>query len=437
MIKDEGLIRAVGVRGLTAGMVNYMIGAGIFVLPAVVASSVGAAAPLIFVICGVSMALIVACFADAGSRVSLSGGTYAYAGVAFGPFVGFIVASSLWFGSAVLSSAAVANVLTDALAQLASPFGNPIVRGVTLVAVYGFFAALNIRGVRIGSNAVQVVTLAKLTPLLLLVAFGLFFVNAENLAWPGFPASGDIARTSVMLMFAFLGIESALTPSGEIQNPARTVPRAILSTLILVTLLYMAIQLVAQGVLGADLAAHEKAPLAETAKRIMGNGGQLLVLIGMAISTFGYLGGDMLAAPRGVYALGRDGLFPRFTGSIHERYRTPHVAILIHAALCAAFAVTGTFAGLMVLATLATLIVYLICCLATIQSQRMNVRADGATPFRVPGGPVIPVLASVVVIWLMMSSTRQEFVALAAMLVIEAVVYLIMRSRRGVAPTAS
>lgn len=437
MTRDEGLVRAVGVRGLTAGMINYMIGAGIFVLPALVAARVGGAAPLIYVICAVAMALLVMCFADAGSRVSLSGGTYAYAEVAFGPYLGFIVAMSLWFGANVLASAAVANVLMDTLAQLSPWFAGKAARGTVLILIYAGFAAINIRGVRIGSGVVQTVTLAKLMPLLVLVAFGLLAVNARNLAWPGLPPAGEIARTTVILLFAFLGIESALTPSGEVRDPARTVPRAVFAALVLVTILYMAIQFVAQGVLGAELATNTTAPLAATAKRVLGNGGQMLVLLGTAVSTFGYVAGDMLASPRGIYALGRDKLLPSAIGAVSERYRTPHVAIIVHAFLCAGFAVTGTFAALIVLATLATLIVYLICCAATIKLQRMDVRADGAIPFRMPAGPVIPVIAMIVVVWLMTASTRQEFVALGAMLIVETMLYLLMRARRAPIPTAS
>ena len=430
MKTDEGLIRAVGVRGLTAGMVNYTIGAGIFVLPALVAARVGAAAPLIYVICAVAMGLIVLCFADAGSRVSLTGGTYAYAETAFGPYIGFIVATSLWFGSNVLASAAVANVFMDALGQMAPSLATGPMRAAILIAMYTLFAAINIRGVKIGSGTVQVVTLAKLAPLLALVAFGLFAVNSANLAWPGLPPTNEIARTTVILIFAFLGVESALALSGEVREPAKTVPRAIFSTLVLVTLLYMAIQFVSQGVLGADLATSTKAPLAETAKRVMGSGGALLVLVGTAISTFGYVAGDMLASPRCLYALGRDRQLPSFIGTVGGKYHTPHVAIAIHAVLCAVLAVTGSFMGLMVLATLATLIVYLICCLASIQLRRMNVRADGAIPFKVPGGPVIPIVASLVVIWLMTSSTKQEFIALGVMLAIETLIYLVMRTQR-------
>lgn len=430
MKTEEGLIRAVGVRGLTAAMVNYTIGAGIFVLPALVAARVGAAAPLIYIICAVAMGLIVLCFADAGSRVSLTGGTYAYAETAFGPYIGFIVATSLWFGSNVLASAAVANVFMDAIGQMAPALATGPMRAAILIVMYAVFAGINIRGVKMGSGTVQLVTLAKLAPLLALVAFGLLAVNSANLAWPGLPPANEIARTTVILIFAFLGVESALALSGEVREPARTVPRAIFSTLVLVTLLYMAIQFVSQGVLGADLATSTKAPLAETAKRVMGSGGAMLVLIGTAISTFGYVAGDMLAAPRCLYALGRDRQLPPVIGTVGEKYHTPHVAIVIHAVLCATLAVTGSFMGLMILATLATLIVYLICCLATIQLRRLNISADGAIPFKVPGGPVIPIIASLVVIWLMTSSTRQEFIALGVMLAIETLLYFVMRTQR-------
>ena len=435
MKTDEGLIRAVGVRGLTAGMVNYMIGAGIFVLPAVVAARVGAASLLMYVICAVAMALIVLCFADAGSRVSLSGGTYAYAEVAFGPFIGFMVATSLWFGSAVLASAAVANVFMDTMAQLSPGFEQPIIRSGTLVLIYAVITAINIRGVKAGSGVVQTVTVAKLTPLIILIGAGLFAINAENLAWPGMPAGGEIARTSIILIFAFLGIETALTPSGEVRDPARTVPRALFTALALVTLIYISIQVVALGVLGPELATNTQAPLAETARRVLGSGGQKLILIGMAISTLGYVAGDMLFAPRSIYALGKDRLLPAFIGSVHSKYHTPYVAILIHATFCLALALSGSFEQLAVLAVIATLIVYLICCLATIQLQRRDIRADGAIPFKVPGGPVIPIIASGIVIWLMTASTRQEVIAMAAMLAVQAILFLLMRVRRNNAST--
>lgn len=437
MKTDEGLIRAVGVRGLTAAIINYTIGAGIFVLPAVVAGKVGAAAPVIYIVCAIAMGLVVLCFADAGSRVSLSGGTYAYAETAFGPFAGFIVAITLWLGSAVLACAAVANVSADAFATLFPVLATPWLRGTFIALMFAGLAAINIRGVRIGSGVVQTFTVAKLTPLLILAIAGMFAINWNNLAWPGMPTGSEIARTTVLLIFAFTGVESALTPSGEVKNPARTVPRSILIALVSVTILYMILQVVAQGILGAELATNTKAPLAEAARRSIGDIGQKLVLIGMAISTFGYVAGDMLASPRSIYALGRDNLIPSVVGSVHEKYRTPHVAIVVHAIACAGFAISGSFASLAVLAVLSVLIVYLVCCLATIQLRRKNVRTEGALPFSVPGGPIIPLLAVAMLIWLMSSSTKQEFIAIGAMLAAEVVLYFIMRLRRVPVPVVS
>jgi len=436
-VKDEGLIRAVGVRGLGAGIVNYTIGAGIFVLPALVAAKVGAAAPIVYVICAIAMGLIVACFADAGSRVSLSGGTYAYAEVAFGKYVGFMVAVSLWM-SMILASASVSIIFVDSLGQLSQALQSPLGRNAIIIALYAVLVLINIRGVKIGSATVQTVTLGKLIPIFILLAFGAFAIRPSNLTWPGMPSSSETARAAVILIFAFMGVESALTPSGEVKNPARTVPRAIFLALALTTLIYIALQVVAQGILGAELATNTKAPLAEAARRVLGRGGETLVLLGAAISTLGYVTGDMLAAPRMPYALARDGLLPKFLSSIHVRYRTPHVAIVAHAFLCALLAVTGTFASLAVLVVLLTLLVYLACCLATIQLQRRDVRADGAVPFRVRGGPIIPILASAIIIWLMSSSTSQEFVSLGEMMIAATIVFFVMRlAKPAVAPAST
>jgi basic amino acid/polyamine antiporter, APA family len=437
MKTDEGLIRAVGVRGLTAAIINYTIGAGIFVLPAVVAAKVGNAAPLIYIVCGIAMALIVMCFAEAGSRVPLSGGTYAYAETAFGPYVGYMIAMLLWLGANVLASAAVANVSVDTLGQIFPVFTKPAVRTAFLVAMYSFFAYINVRGVKTGSRAVQTVTVGKLLPILLLVAVGLFAAKGSNLSWPGFPPAGDVSRTAMVLIFAFMGFESALTPSGEVKNPVRTVPRSIFIALVSVTILYILIQIVSQGVLGAELATNDKAPLAETARRVLGDGGRILVLIGAAISTFGFVGGDVMCSPRAAYALGRDGLLPSAFGRIHEKFRTPHVAIITHAVLCAVLAVTGSFNALVVLSVLASLTVYLVCCLAVIQLQRKNIRVEGSLPYKVPGGRVVPLLASAIVIWLMSSSTGQEFIALAIAIAVLTLIYFLMRARRVPLPTAS
>src|SRR3954452_125302 len=170
---DHQLIRAIGVPGLTANIVNSTIGAGIFVLPALVAKNLGAAAPLAFLACAVAMVLFVTCFAIAGSRVSLTGGLYAYVEVAFGRYVGFL-AGILYCLTAVCAVAGVVNVFVNSVAGIVPSLGGPILRLVVIACVYGVLTRINIRGVRGGAGAVTIVTPAKLLPLALFVGVGLF-----------------------------------------------------------------------------------------------------------------------------------------------------------------------------------------------------------------------------------------------------------------------
>src|SRR5256885_7970615 len=261
---DHQLVRGIGIPALTANIVSSTIGAGIFVIPATVARELGPAAPLAFICCAVAMVLFVTCFAIAGSRVSLTGGLYAYVEVAFGRYVGFL-AGMLYFLTALGAVAGVVNVLANSIALVVPFLGAPVMRIVVMFAVYAFLVLLNIRGVREGAGAVTVITIAKLLPLLLFVGVGIFFINPQHLSCPGWPGSQPLGDAVILLIFAFVGIEVALIPSGEVKNPARTVPRSAYLALVITTIIYILIQLVAQRTLGGDLANHKDAPLAEAA----------------------------------------------------------------------------------------------------------------------------------------------------------------------------
>src|ERR1700730_12486578 len=201
---DHQLVRAMGVPALTANIVNSTIGAGIFVLPALVAKGLGPAAPLAFIACALAMLLFVTCFAIAGSRVSLTGGLYAYVEVAFGRYVGFL-AGMLYGITAVSAVAGVGNVLVNSIAGLVPWVGNPIIRVVVMLLIYGVLVLVNVRGVRAGASTVSVVTLAKLLPLLLFVCAGIFFIHPANITWSGWPSSKSLGDTVLLLIFAFVG----------------------------------------------------------------------------------------------------------------------------------------------------------------------------------------------------------------------------------------
>ena len=423
---DAGLERAIGVRQLTASIINITIGAGIFVLPAAAAGGLGPAAPLAYVACAVLMALIVCCFAAAGSRVALTGGVYAYVEVAFGPFVGFL-AGVLYILMAMFAVASVSSAFAGSVGELWTPAATPIGRAVVIALLFTLLAASNVRGVRIGARLVEVVTVAKLLPLLVLVAAGIWFIDPANLRWIQTPALSDVGRTAIVLIFAFVGMEVALVPGGEVRNPSRTVPRAVFSALILTTTLYLLIQVVAQGLLGRSMSMFATAPLAEAASRVLGRGGQLLVLVGAVISMFGYASGDMLGSPRAVFAFARDGSLPAVLARVHPRFHTPFVAIAVYAIVVASVAISSSFTQLAVLANVASLTLYLTCVAAAFDLQRRDVRADGP-PFALPGGPTIPLLAATVIVWLLSNAAYREFAVEALVLAAAALFYFIRRT---------
>ncbi len=254
---DAQLVRAIGYPALTANIVNSTIGAGIFALPAVVAAQIGAAAPLAYLICAGAMCLFVSAFAMAGSRVSLTGGLYAYVEVAFGSYFGFL-AGALYFLTAILAISGIVSLTAASVGGLIPALATPAGRFVVTLAILLFLVAINVRGVSVGARAVEAVTILKLAPLLIFIVAGIFFLRPSALAWPGWPPGDNLGRSVLQLLFAFVGVEVALMPSGEVKNPARTVPRAIFTALGLTTVLYIAIQFVAQGSLGPELGSRRR-----------------------------------------------------------------------------------------------------------------------------------------------------------------------------------
>jgi APA family basic amino acid/polyamine antiporter len=404
---DEGLLRAIGARALGTNIVNLTVGAGIFVLPGIVAARLGAAAFVAYLVCSVAVALVFLCFAEAGSRVTRSGGAYAYVEEAFGPFAGFVASTVFWFGWNVVSDAAIAVAMVETLAIAFPLLGQPLLRAAFLVALFAVLAAANVVGVRMGLRVVVFNTVAKLVPLLVVAIAGLAAISWRHLVPPELPSLGDIGGASLVLFFAFGGAESALSNSGEIEDPPRTIPRGLLLGLSAVLVLYVWLQTVAQGVLGPELATNVEAPLSATADVVLGGWGATLLLAATVISILGALSGDMLGAPRVVFASAKDGLLPRPLARVHPRFRTPHVAIVFFAAVACGLALSGTFEPLAVVASGSILLLYMGVSLAVI---RLRLRGGEGAPgeFRVPGGVAIPVLSCAVVLWLLAQLTPAE-----------------------------
>jgi len=410
----ESLTRAIGTIGLAAGIVNVMIGGGIFRVPALVADSLGAAAPVAYLICAVGMALIVMCIAEAGKRVTLTGGPYAYVGATLGPYAGFIAGIMLWM-IGLFATAAVSSVMAASIGELIPALSGRGMHALVLVVAFTFWSLINMRGVAEGVRLNTVVTVAKLFPLLLIAVAGVFFVDPANLQVQTWPAPGDFARMSLILVFAFAGIEVALIPSGEVRDPERTVPRAIALAMISATVLYILLQVVAQGILGSALATSS-VPLADAAGASLGGWARSLLLAGAAVSMFGHLGGMTLSIPRIVYALARDGYLPRRLAAVHPIHRTPQAAIIVQTILTLVLAITSTFEQLAVIANVAALALYLGCAIAA---------------WRLGQSPIVPFLACGVIAWLLTGVRRDEWMAFAALVGFCSLMYLTRRPAAG------
>jgi amino acid transporter len=421
---DHLLRRELGVRQLAAIIFNYTVGSGIFALPAVVAASLGPAAVLAYIVCAAVMALMVACFAEAGSRISVTGGPYAYVDAAFGSYPGFL-AGALYLASDISSTAAVATLFAASVARLTGS-SSVLVQDVLAVTVITVVAGVHVRGVRSGARLVEYFTLAKIVPLIAFVALGAFFVRPANLAWSSLPPAQSVVHASGVLIFAFVGIESALVVSGEVRNTSRTVPRAVFLALAAVALLYLAIQTVALGVLGAHTLGQDRVtPLATAMALIAGPTGRVAMLAGATVSTLGYLTGSMLGGPRCVFAFARDGLAPRPLARVHPSYHTPHIAIAVYATVASLLALSGTFESLALITSIASLLVYFGSALSVLRLRARDVRGDGK-PFVVPAGPVVPLLACAATAWLLVSTTgRAEAAAMAVTVLIATGLYAV------------
>jgi basic amino acid/polyamine antiporter, APA family len=305
-------------------------------------------------------------------------------------------------------------------------FATLVVRVLTLAVLYAGLATLNVRGVRQGVRFSAVTTTAKLLPLLALVLIGLPAIRPENFDMAGGLPFDRLGEAALLLFFAFAGPEGAVSASGEIRQPGRTIPRGLLLGATVIVLLYVAIQTVAQGVLGPVLATEENAPLAATARQVMGPAGAGLLLAGAILSTFGTVSADLLAGPRVLFATAHDGLLPRVLARVHERFRTPYVAIVTYCLLAFTFAATGTFEFLAATASAGLLLVYLSVCLATVALQRRGVPSS-EDAFRLPGGPVIPLIASAIIVWFLTFSSRSEALSLGLFLLIVSIFFFVRR----------
>ncbi|MCH8862912.1 MAG: APC family permease [Proteobacteria bacterium] len=433
------LVRDIGLTGAMFLILNGMIGAGIFALPATIAASAGMLSPWLFLGVGLLFITIVLCFAELASYFRSSGGPVLYATSAFGPLVGFNT-GWLLFLSRMTAFAANTTVMVLYIGALWPWAGAGIGRALLITLIIGGLTLANVRGVKDGMRTVGIFTVLKLVPLLLLVILGLGHVGAEAFLFPdllaNLPTIDDFGGTILLLVYAFVGFEQVANTAGETRNPRRDIPRALVLTVLAIGLLYFLITLVYVSVLPGGGGTGQT--LVDVGRALAGPVGALAITLAAIFSIGGNLASSTLAVPRLTFALAEERLLPRWFGHIHEKFSTPDNSILLLGGLALVFALTGSFVFLAVASTLARMLTYILCIAALPVIRRRVDRQAGAEgdeararAYRLKGGYAIPLVALVLCIWIAAQSTGEAWMLIGGLLAVGLILFWLEQRRAG------
>ena len=387
---------------IAALAINSVIGSGVFGLPSTIAALTGRASPIAVLLAGAVAGIIVACLAEVASRFSETGGPYLYARIAFGPFVGIQIGWMLCLAQ-ITALAANANLFVSYLTEFLPLAHEPIPRALCLTVLIGFIAAINVIGVQAGAWLSNILTLAKLLPLFAVIVVGAVFVARSGPApAPPFHSGLDAWLQSLLLLvFAYGGFETALTPMGEARNPRRDAAFALTVALITCAVIYTLIQWVVVEVLSNP--ANSEHPLADVARVAIGPRAAAFVSAAALISLYGYLSAKILGVPRVTYALGERGDLPSFFAAVHPRFHTPYVSIAIFSIFTWSLALAQSFAWNVTVSAVARLVYYAVVCLAL---PVLRARSSTTPEFRLPAGNWLAALGTLLCLALL---TRVNF----------------------------
>ncbi len=424
--RDGRLLRELGRWDLLALVINGIVGAGIFGLPAKVQSLLGVDGLWAILVCAAIIGLVILCFAEVASRFEETGGPFIYARTAFGPGLGFLTGWVLWVAR-LTGCCAICNLLLGYTAYFGAGFEQGASRAAIATTLLGALCLLHIYGIRRSALFANVVTVGKLIPLCIFVAFGIAAIDPARLLHAPPPAQPHFAQAVLLLGFAFVGWESVVVTAGETRNPQRDLPFALIVGLVCVAVLYFGVQLVCIGTL-PQLAASER-PIVDAGRLFLGPAGALMIVIGAVVSMVGTLHGSMLTISRLPYAMAAAGQLPRFLAAVLPRLRTPVWAILVSGALVLGLTLSSTFVYLLALSTISRLLVFAVTCAALPKLRRMS----GVPPARfvLPGGLVVPGAALALIAWLLTSLSLREARDVAVLVCLGGIVHVIYRWRQG------
>lgn len=377
--------------------VNAVIGQGIFLLPGVAAGLLGPASVAALMIASFLALLIALCFAEVGSRFKSTGGSYIYAREAFGSVPGYVVGWMLCV-VCVVSWAVLANGFTLVLGHFFPEVTSGWLQPVVAITLMTLMVVVNLTSAKVAGTFSTICSVAKVIPILVFVGVGLYSFDADKFA-PFAPNGWDnLGQTVLILLYMLVGFETSVVPAGEMENPKKAVPTALISVMVLVVVIYL-------GVMVACFSLHPhladaKNPVTDAATVFFGSIGGSLIAAGIVLSSLGVNAAQALVGPRNLFAMAERGDLPEFLSHVDARTGVPRNAVIVAYLASVVLTLSGTFYQLVQLGVLARFVQYLATCGALFVYRRRD-RAEGVTMgFRIPGGEMVAALTILLIFWL-------------------------------------
>ena len=408
--------------------INGIIGTGIFLLPNRAYALMGPSSLLILLFDAFLAGCLALCFAEVAGFFSRNGGPYLYAKAAFGDFVGYEV-GVLKLVVTIIAWAAMAVGFATALGAAFPAFAGDTMKNLIAAVLIGGLTIMNIAGVKISKILNNIMTISKLVPLCVFIAVGLFFVNGSNFTpfVPTHMADGAFANAAITMFFAYTGFEAIAVAAEDFKDPKKDLPRGIILTMIIVTIIYMLVVGISIGILGPDLAV-DKAPIQTAFGRAVGPIGAYFILIGTLFSMGGINLAESFIAPRACTSLAEDGMLPAFLNR-RTSWGTPWASSVVVAVLSILLAWSGSFTTLAAISAVSRFTQYLPTVLSVIVFRRKW--KDRERTYKIPGGIFVPVVAFVTSLWMLSNAKPMQLVwGLGGILVI-APYYLVYKKKKA------
>lgn len=408
--------------------INGIIGTGIFLLPNRAYALMGPSSLLILLFDAFLAGCLALCFAEVAGFFSRNGGPYLYAKAAFGVFVGYEV-GVLKLVVTIIAWAAMAVGFATALGAAFPFFAGDTMKNLIAAVLIGGLTIMNIAGVKISKILNNIMTISKLVPLCVFIAVGLFFVNGSNFTpfVPTHMADGAFANAAITMFFAYTGFEAIAVAAEDFKDPKKDLPRGIILTMIIVTIIYMLVVGISIGILGPDLAV-DKAPIQTAFGRAVGPVGAYFILIGTLFSMGGINLAESFIAPRACTSLAEDGMLPAFLNR-RTSWGTPWASSVVVAILSILLAWSGSFTTLAAISAVSRFTQYLPTVLSVIVFRRKW--KDRERTYKIPGGIFVPVVAFLTSLWMLSNAKPMQLVwGLGGILVI-APYYLVYKKKKA------